>query len=185
MPRKCSICGRKDQPKIDAELVDGKETLRAVARTYGVSEDALFRHRQHLAASLVAAHGVEVVAHADTLLAKVQGLEADARRIGALAEQEKDLRTALQAIGQLVKIVELLGKVTGELESGQQVTVNINLAVQTAIQTALASGVTEATVIRAIESEVTWPNLPMEAKLAEARALVQSLEAQCSQPVST
>ena len=54
---------------------------------------------------------------ADDLLAKVERLEQEARRIGKKAEAAGDHRTALQGIRELVRIVELLAKLRGELQT--------------------------------------------------------------------
>jgi hypothetical protein len=57
----------------------------------------------------------EQVVQADSLLAKVTDLETDARRLGKAAEKAGDARTALAAVRELCRIVELLGRLRGEL----------------------------------------------------------------------
>jgi len=49
------------------------------------------------------------------LLAKIADFQANGRPIAAKAEKSNDLRTAIVAIRELSRIVELLGKFRGEL----------------------------------------------------------------------
>ncbi len=129
MPRKCAVCGHKRRAEIDSALV-GNEAYRTIAKRFGVSESATFRHqRDHLPRTLLKAKEVEEIANADTLLADVRGAEGRAGRLYGSAEQilrdaldEKDRRLALQAIrtavdvmGEARQYMELRGDLTGEL----------------------------------------------------------------------
>jgi hypothetical protein len=140
VPRTCTVCTHPECAAIDAALVAG-EPYRAIARQHGVSRHAITRHKAaHLPVVLVKAQGVAEVTHGDDLLAKMTGLEADAKRIGTEAEKKGDLRTALAAIRELIRIVELLAKVQGELN--EQAVVNVILspewvAVRTAVMVAM------------------------------------------------
>jgi hypothetical protein len=66
---------------------------------------------------------VQEVRQADTLLAKVVTLEADAKRLQGLAEDAGDFKTALQAIRELVRIIELQARLIGELDDSPTVNV--------------------------------------------------------------
>jgi hypothetical protein len=86
----------------------------------------MFRHRQeHLPRALVKAKDATDVTQADTLLGKITQLEEEARRLGKKAEDDGDLRTAMTAIRELVRIVELLAKIQGELKEPGGTTVNV------------------------------------------------------------
>jgi hypothetical protein len=123
MPRPCTICHHPQREAIDQALVAG-EAFRNIAQRFAASSDAVYRHKQdHLPQHLCQAKAAQEVRQADALLAKVQALEADARRIQATAEADGDLRTALQGIRKLVRIIELQARLLGELQEGQ--TVNI------------------------------------------------------------
>jgi len=63
------------------------------------------------------------VAHADGLLGQLKDLQGRTLGILTQAEEAKDLRTALQAVGQARGNLELLAKVTGELQ--QEGTLNL------------------------------------------------------------
>lgn len=124
MPRTCTICRHGQRVDVDAALLAG-EPLRDVARRFATTKDALFRHRQHVPASLAKAHQAAEVAHGDDLLAEVRRLQGDAARIARAAEEQGDLRTALQGTRELARHVELLARLAGELREGAAVTVAV------------------------------------------------------------
>lgn len=142
MPRTCTICGHPERDAIDAALVAG-EPFRRVAARHAVTEQAIRRHRKaHLPAALTQAQEAKEAARADDLLAQLQALTAEAHRIKDRAERTGDYRTALAGIRELVRIVELLAKLRGELDERAQINVLVApewLAVRTALMGALAS----------------------------------------------
>ncbi len=126
MPRACSICGHADRPAIDALLV-GNGTLRGIARTYRVSEDALTRHKAgHIAPAIATAHEAEQVAQADDLLRQLQALRNKAMALLLKAEAAGDYRTALAGIREARACIETLLEVEGELDRRPQVTIVTN-----------------------------------------------------------
>lgn len=119
--RRCSVCQHPEVFAVNEAIVAGA-SFRDVARQYTLSHDAVTRHAaKHLPAALMKAAEAQEVASADKLMAKVNQLETDARRIGREAEAGGDLRAALAAVGQLVKIVELEGRLLGELNAAVNV----------------------------------------------------------------
>lgn len=70
---------------------------------------------------------VKEVVHADSLLHQTRELLIEAQDIVKSCKDEKDYRTALQGIGRIKDIVELLMKVTGELDQKTEVNVNLNI----------------------------------------------------------
>lgn len=141
MPRTCTICGHPERDAIDAALVAG-QAFRRVAAQYSVTEQAIRRHRKaRLPAALTKAQEAEEAARADDLLAQLRDLTAEAHRIKDRAERTGDYRTALAGIRELVRIVELLAKLKGELDERPQVNLLVApewLAVRAALMTALA-----------------------------------------------
>jgi hypothetical protein len=128
MPKQCSICAHPELQSINKLLVDNASSNRVIARQFSVGHDAVQRHRQnHLAASLVKAREVEKAADATTLLQQVQELLQQARRLTDAAEHAKDLRTALTGCRAIGSVLELLGKVSGQLTS--QINVRGNIAI--------------------------------------------------------
>jgi hypothetical protein len=116
MPRSCTVCCHPDRAAIDRELVTGT-AFPAIAAKYRVSADAVGRHKAgHLLVQLVKAHAAEDASRGDDLLDRLESLTADARRIGKKAEANGDYRTALMGIRELVRIVEVLAELRGELD---------------------------------------------------------------------
>jgi len=123
MPRVCTVCAHADREAIDTALVAGTP-LREISALYRVSEDAVARHAaKHIPATLTKAQDAADAAHADDLLAQVRGLQARALAILDAAEALGDLKTALAAIRETRGTLELLAKLTGDLQ--QEGTVNI------------------------------------------------------------
>ena len=65
---------------------------------------------------LTQAKAADEAAHGDDLLAQLKGLAAEAHRIKDKAEDAGDYRTALAGIRELVRIVEVLAELRGELD---------------------------------------------------------------------
>lgn len=124
MPQTCHVCRLPNRQEAEEALLAG-EPLRNIAERFGTSPPALLRHKEtHLPAKLVKAEDAREVASADTLTAKLRGIEAEARRLGKKAEKAGDLRTALLAVRELVRLTELAAKMSGELQAAK-VQVNI------------------------------------------------------------
>ena len=120
MPRTCTVCPHADRQAIDSAVLSG-ESFRYVAKRFALSVAALYRHREHLPATLVKAHAAAEVASADSLLAQVGELRARAMSILDTAEGTGQLMPALAAIREARSCLELLGKLMGELSDAPQV----------------------------------------------------------------
>jgi hypothetical protein len=81
-----------------------------------VSAWSIHRHRQHLPAKLVKAQAAQEVCDADSLLARVEHLLSEVKEIAAHAKAAKDWPAATAAFREMRGCLELLGKVTGELQ---------------------------------------------------------------------
>jgi hypothetical protein len=126
VPRRCTVCDHPESHGINEALVTGAP-YRSVARRFGLSESAVYRHKtEHLPAHLLKAREVEEVAQADHLLEQVRNLQAHALNILERAEKAGDLRTALAAIYQARGNLELLGKLAGELDERPVVNLNVS-----------------------------------------------------------
>jgi transposase-like protein len=156
MPRRCTVCDHPERHSVDEALVNGTP-YRSVAKRFGVSESAVYRHKtEHLPAHLLKAREVEEVAKADDLLEQVGHLQAHALDILERAEKAGDLRTALAAISQARENLELLGKLAGELD--ERPVVNLNVSPEWLDLRAVIVGALEphpaaqGAVLRALES---------------------------------
>jgi hypothetical protein len=126
--RHCTVCTHHAREAIDRSLVSGAKQADLVA-LHGLSKFALSRHsRNHIPAKLAQAHAAAEVAEADNLLGMVLEQQATARRIAKDAERAGEKRTALLAVRELLRIVELQAKLAGQLSDGP--TVNVVLAPQ-------------------------------------------------------
>jgi hypothetical protein len=128
MPRTCTVCSHPERTTIDEALISGGEALRTIADQWSVSKTALIRHKtDHLPAHLAAAHDAAEVVRADSLLDQVRALQAKTLAILQKAEGAGDLRTATAAIGQARQNLDLLGRLAGELRTGEGTTVNVGV----------------------------------------------------------
>ena len=101
---------------MDRALVAGA-AFPALAAKYRVSEDALGRHKaNHLPAALAKAQEAGEAAHADDLLRQVKAIQSKTLSLLLKAEAAGELRTALAAIREARGNLELLAKLSGELD---------------------------------------------------------------------
>jgi hypothetical protein len=92
------VCTRTDRGEIDVALIEQQPNRRVAAR-YGLTEQAIRRHRNgHLPARLARAHDAKEVAWADGLLDQLRDLQRRTLGIMTVAEETGDVRTALVAI---------------------------------------------------------------------------------------
>lgn len=131
VPRTCSVCNHRSRQAIEEGLLAG-EAFRNIAKRFGMSPTALFRHKsEHLLQSLQASQAAGEVLRADALVdhvrqlrARTEALYADAESILTQARRAKDLKTCLDAIRSAAGLIretrgnaELLGRLTGELQN--------------------------------------------------------------------
>ena len=110
MSRKCTICNHPNREEIDRQLISG-EPYRSVAKRFEASESAIYRHIDHIPASMVKAQEADEIARADSLLDLVESLRKKAVRILEEAEKSGDLKTALLGIREARGCLELLAKI--------------------------------------------------------------------------
>jgi len=121
MARTCKCCTHPRRAELDRELIANHGSYRDIAQHFAVSPDSVFRHqRDHLPKLLLQAEGARDIAQADDLLAQLKQLNQKARELAAKAEGAGDYRTALMAIRELTRLLELTAKLTGELDERAQ-----------------------------------------------------------------
>lgn len=112
---------------MDKALLRG-EQLKAVARRYSVSEDALGRHKRHMQLVIAKAAALieqKDVAYGSALMAEIGRIRADAERLQLESERRQDMRGALRAIHERLAIVELEAKLSGQIDTQRNVTINV------------------------------------------------------------
>jgi hypothetical protein len=134
MARRCTVCDHPAREAVDRELVAGGSN-RAVACQFGVNRSAVQRHAaRHLPKHLAEAAEAERVSDAGSLLAQVQGMLVKARHALDRAEQAKDDRLGAVWFRELRSTLELLGRVTRELQPETAVTVQVGLLQQLGVR---------------------------------------------------
>jgi hypothetical protein len=125
VPRTCSICSHEHRDAMEDAFIAG-QAKRRIASQHGVSERAVRYHmREHLPALLALARDAERAARADTLLDRMEALQSQTL---AILDAPEDQRTALAAIAQARRNLELIGEVSRELDRAG--TINLELTVE-------------------------------------------------------
>ena len=116
--RNCTICTHDKREEIDVKIV-AKTAYRNIAKQYTISTAAICRHKkEHLPKELIKSEETKEIARADNLIGQVQSLKDRADNILDKAEQGKSYTIALQAIKEIRSIVELLAKLSGDIQTG-------------------------------------------------------------------
>ncbi len=128
--RNCTVCQHPELRAITGDLA-ARVPLRTLEHRYSLSRSALDRHVQHVpkAVKLVA----DAAAIAAPVLGEMRKLNARALRILADVEGIKDYATALTAIRECRRNLELIAKLTGELDpraAGETPGAPLNITVQ-------------------------------------------------------
>jgi hypothetical protein len=128
--RVCTICSHEQRFAIEELLATRQSTYRGIARKYGVSEDAVSRHVKagHVSQLLALAADAERAAQADTLLDRIEALHSRTMTILEAVEGTDEHGTALAAIREARRNLELVGEVTRELDRAG--TINLELTVE-------------------------------------------------------
>jgi transposase-like protein len=128
--RVCTICSHEQRFAIEELLATRQSTYRGIARKYGVSEDAVSRHVKagHVSQLLALAADAERAARADSLLDRIEALHSRTLAILEALEGTDEHGTALAAIREARRNLELIGEVTRELDRAG--TINLELSVE-------------------------------------------------------
>jgi len=127
MPRKCSICVHESRSEIEHSLVSGA-SYRVVAQRFSVSRDAVVCHRRHIASASPNSFQAEHIFESGTLVEQLRSLTVEAQRLKEKAEYAGDFRTALAAVREQCRIVELVAKLRGEIDGRAEINV-VNLQI--------------------------------------------------------
>jgi transposase len=131
MPRRCSVCIHEQRPEIERSVLAG-DSYRTVAQRFRVSRDAVVRHRKHLTVEVANPLCSEQITQSETLLAQLEELKSEAQRLKQKAERAGDYRAALAAVRELCRIVELVAKLCGRMDTRAETRIlNINLDPET------------------------------------------------------
>jgi len=103
------------------------QAKRRIASQHGVTERAVRYHmREHLPELLALARDAERAARADTLLDRIEALHSRTMAILEAVEGRDEHGTALAAIREARRNLELVGEVTRELDRAGTINVALN-----------------------------------------------------------
>lgn len=111
----CKICAHGDRAAIDKALIE-QRSLRDVAGQFGVSRSALDRHKKHIPKALAEVKRAETVAESTSLLSRVEKLMSRCEAICEKATAAGKWAGAAMAAKEVRGCLELLGKISGELQ---------------------------------------------------------------------
>src|SRR5829696_1222940 len=142
MPRTCTVCIHEKRYEIDSILVERSKPYRDMAGQFGVSKTAIGRHvsEGHISELIALAADAASAAQADTLLDRVEALQSRTLAILEASEETREHGTALAAIREARRNLELIGEVTKELDRTPSLNLHLNpewMEVRTAIVLAL------------------------------------------------
>jgi hypothetical protein len=139
MPRMqtCTTCRHPQRASIDKALLAG-EAERSIAKRFAIHASNIHRHKASCigkvfarAVRAKAARDEKVVLafehqqgqFGNNLVAELQRLAAEAADIGAKAKHAKQYGAAMGGIREMARIVELIAKLTGQLDESARVNV--------------------------------------------------------------
>lgn len=123
MGRQCTVCAHNDIEEINRLLLCS-DSYRDLARQFGLSKDALARHKKsHIPELLLKSQDAKEALQADNLLDQIVYYEAEARRFKGLAESQGDLELALKAVDRALKCLDLFAKARGIINDQPQVNI--------------------------------------------------------------
>ena len=132
MSRKCSICNHDRRQEIEHALLRG-ESHRAIAQQFTVPRGGVARHLKHVSTALTEARKLREVEDGKNILIQLRELKIQAEQLKARADRAGDTRTALLALREKTRLVELEARLTGELnEKPETKILNFTLDAETA-----------------------------------------------------
>ncbi len=126
--RPCKVCNHQQIKEIDAAILAGDATDGEVARKFALGHDAVARHRvNHVPTkamrAAIAEHVAGEGAHALDLLASADELRSEALRVLRETQESGDREMQPKAIREAARLLELMGKLRGEVNDSVQVNV--------------------------------------------------------------
>lgn len=145
MTRVCTVCTHRERAAIDVALASESASNRRIAAQYGVSEQAIRRHRaEHLPVHLVHAAEAEDVRTAIDVVMELREVNLAVRTVLTQAQRDSDGDLVLKASDRILKQLELQAKLIGELHDGNTVNVNMTTNVAwTAIRTVMLAALAQ------------------------------------------
>ena len=126
MGRQCTVCAHADLEEIN-KLLLCSDSYRAIARQFGLSKDALARHKEsHIPKELLKSNDIQEIAKADALLAQLGEVREKTLSLLDKAEKAADTRVYGAPVAYLREVreqIKLLAELEGRLASQPQITI--------------------------------------------------------------
>ena len=113
---KCKACFHPQRNIIDQQIIAGRP-LRALVAAFGISLGALHRHKTCIRELLTESRASEREERGSALQERVLRLCDEAEKILTAASAKNDFRGANGALGASAKLIDLLARLSGELQS--------------------------------------------------------------------
>jgi hypothetical protein len=129
---RCRICNHDQRQEIERALFSG-HSHHAISQQFSVSRYVVAKHLAHVADAVKRAREEMELEHGKSILNQLRELVSQARYLGLRAERAGDNRTALAAVRDVTRILELEARLTGELnEKAETKILNVNFDPDTA-----------------------------------------------------
>ncbi|MDD3523542.1 MAG: hypothetical protein PHQ41_02490 [Candidatus Cloacimonetes bacterium] len=126
MGRQCTVCAHKDLEEIN-KLLLCSDSYRDLARQFGLSKDALARHKEsHIPTELLKSNDIQEIAKADVLLVQLEEIREKTLSLLDKAERAADTRVYGAPVAYLREVreqIKLLAELEGRLASQPQITI--------------------------------------------------------------
>lgn len=123
---RCPICSNPRRKEIERSILLGM-SFHAIGRAFGVCRKMARDHqlKGHIGKRMLKASEALEVRDANDLVSELRQLADTATRIGQKAEHAEQYSAAMRGIGEMVRITELIAKLTGQLDESARVNVLI------------------------------------------------------------
>ena len=129
------ICVHQRRKEIEQAILENTP-LRLIAKQFGPSFTAVWRHKHHLAPKLVQASNAAKDVVREQLEAEITSLLGKARRLLQAAQRGRNVGPQLQGIGRMQSLLELKAKLCGKLDDGQRSELHVHISAEKALMVA-------------------------------------------------
>jgi len=125
----CGACTHPKREDIENMLLR-RIPMSKISTETGLSLATIFRHKQHIASMMVPAVRAREASDADTLLDRVENVVTQCQNIATKAEKRKEWASAVKALREVKSCLELLARLSGELQAATNISLHRHLHVE-------------------------------------------------------
>lgn len=139
MNTKCTVCHHAKRSEIEQLHIAGV-SVREIAKRFDRAKSTIQKHvKDHVpgaAQKALEASEARDIEAGDSILGELKTLCDEAKRLQEKAEKKNDVRTAITALRELVRLVELKARILGEIRDNEISVTNVQIDSDTAAQMA-------------------------------------------------